>query len=100
GIELTKWQPSGGAAAELTGESQTSQSISRADLVKANACAADFFRAILRHPEHGKLARETIARRGISPEMVEAFGVGASPDRWDGLVMTIQKQGWDARAFA
>jgi DNA primase len=99
GIELTKWQPS--TAEHPTSEIEAGQHpTSRADLVKANASAADFFRAVLRHSEHGKLARETISRRGIAPEMVETFGLGASPDRWDGLVMTIQKQGADPRVFA
>ena len=55
--------------------------------------ACGFFRAILNHPEHGQAAREVIARRGISDEMVERFLIGASPDRWDGLVMTSEKQG-------
>lgn len=73
--------------------------ITRADLVRANATAAAFFRAILRHPEHGKTAREIIERRGISPEMVEAFGLGAAPDRWDGLLLTLERQGAGQQAF-
>lgn len=76
------------------------QVISRNDLVQANASAADFFKAVLRHSEHGAAAREVIARRGISPEMVERFNIGASPARWDGLLMTIEKKGMNARAFA
>jgi DNA primase len=74
--------------------------ITRNDLVRANASAADFFRTLLRHPEHGTAAREIIERRGISPEMAQAFNLGVSPDRWDGLVLTLQKLGADSRAFA
>jgi DNA primase len=101
GIELAKRPPEqqgeagGGRDASPAGEAP----VARAVLVRANATAQEFFRAILKHPEHGKLARETIARRGISAEMVEQFGVGAGPDRWDGLVLTLQKQGLDPRAF-
>jgi DNA primase len=96
GIELKK-SPIGAMSAA---DDEQSPSVSRADLVKANTAALDFFRAILRHPEHGRLARETIERRGIAPEMVEQFAIGASPDRWDGLVLTLQRQGADSRAFA
>lgn len=74
--------------------------LTRADLVGASAAAAAFFRTILKHPEHGRAAREIIERRGISPEMVQSFGLGAAPDRWDGLVLTVQKQGLNRRAFA
>ncbi len=65
----------------------------REQIVEANAQALRFFRGILLHPEHGAAAREVIERRGISPEMVEAFGIGASPDRWDGLVQYAESKG-------
>lgn len=96
-VELTKFQRGTGPADE---NSDATPSVSRSDLVKANASAADFFRALLRHPEHGAAAREVIERRAISPEMVQLFGIGVSPDRWDGLLLTIQKHEGEARAFA
>ncbi|MEX2219935.1 MAG: DNA primase [Phycisphaerales bacterium] len=97
GIELTKWQrpaagddgaPDGGAA-----------EVTRSDLVRASASACNFFRTMLAHPQHGEVGRALIARRGISEAMVEAFQVGLSPDRWDGLLLTIQSQGADPRPF-
>lgn len=94
-ITLTKFQ-----RAETVEGVAEDLSVSRNDLVKANASAADFFKALLRHPEHGAAAREIISRRGISPEMVEAFNIGVSPNRWDGLLLTIQKHGTNPRAFA
>ncbi|MFO0834196.1 MAG: DNA primase [Phycisphaerales bacterium] len=72
---------------------------SRAEIVQASAFAAEFFRAILRHPEHGQAARDVIARRAISPEMVQQFGLGASPARWDGLLLTVQNKSLDTRPF-
>lgn len=69
------------------------QGWSRQDLVKANATASEFFRAILRHPEHGATARGVIERRGIAPDMLELFQVGASPDRWDGLKVFAESKG-------
>jgi DNA primase len=62
-------------------------------LLAASSMANAFFRAVLKHEEHGKAAREVIERRGVSAEMVELFQLGASPDRWDGLLLTASKQG-------
>lgn len=93
-IELARHRPhaadGGGAGRE---------GITRSDLVRANAAAAEFFRAILRHPEHGAAARGVIERRGISPEMCERFGLGAAPARWDGLLLTARAKGLDERPF-
>jgi DNA primase len=90
GITLTKNQrPSGDGPAPM----------SRGDVLHANATAAEFFKAILSHPEHGKTAREVIAKRRIAPEMVAKFMLGASPERWDGLMTTVQHKRLDPRAF-
>lgn len=64
-------------------------SLSRRALLDANQFAHEFFRVILNHPEHGRAARELIQRRAIAPEMVAHFGLGAAPDKWDGLAATI-----------
>jgi DNA primase len=70
-----------------------SKAISRTDLLTASANAQEFFRAVLAHDQHGASARAIIAKRGISEEMQAAFGLGASPDRWDGLLLTLQRKG-------
>jgi len=88
---------SGGAKHSAGDESGRTPAAAQRD---ANAYAQSFFRSILRHPEHGAEARAMIARRGISEEMVEAFGVGAAPDRWDGLLLTIRAKGLDENVFA
>lgn len=93
GIELKRAD-----RAQGTGDREKAE-VTRADLVRANASAADFFRTILRHAEHGKVGRDLVGRRGISPEMVERFGVGLSPDRWDGLLVTAQKMGMEPGVF-
>lgn len=72
---------------------------SRSTLADANAQAAAFFRAVLQHDTHGRAARDLIDRRGISPEMVEKFTIGASPDRWDGLCKKIDATGGDRELF-
>ncbi len=93
GIELTKRRPPPDAAPGAP------KGVTKDDILRANDAAQAFFRAILTHPEHGRAARELIERRGISPEMVERFGIGASPDRWDGLVATIDRKGLNAGSF-
>jgi DNA primase len=67
-------------------EQAGSTSSSRQQVLEANALALRFYRGILAHPEHGAAARAVIEKRGIAPAMVEEFGLGAAPDRWDGLV--------------
>lgn len=97
GIELISHKIHGGEATRGNPGGETGAS--RQDLIAANAEAMRFFRGILKHPEHGASSRAVIERRGISPEMVESFGLGASPDRWDGLVQYIAAKDLDQRAF-
>jgi DNA primase len=94
GITLTPFRPVRPIAHDERGGA-----IGRAELLEANARASSFFRTILGHAEHGKTARELIARRGISAEMVESFQLGAAPDRWDGLAATIAGKSLGAEAF-
>ncbi|MEO0512129.1 MAG: DNA primase [Planctomycetota bacterium] len=72
----------------------------RGTLAEANAFAQAFFQTILNHAEHGRTARELVERRGIAAAMVEAFGIGASPDRWDGLLKTIEAKSLAPEPFA
>ncbi len=65
----------------------------RQQLAEASSFALSFFRGILRHGEHGAAARAMIERRGITPDMVEAFQLGAAPRRADGLARTVSARG-------
>lgn len=95
GVVLTpRRRPEGGGVFE-----EQDDRLSRGDLVGLNTGAAHFFRTVLAHAEHGKVARDVIARRGISAEMVDQFLVGASPDRWDGLVLKARHEGWSDRGL-
>ncbi|MBL0920827.1 MAG: DNA primase [Phycisphaerales bacterium] len=94
GVPLTPRRAAGGAlGAEAGGESDGEPELSRASLIEVSRFANEFFRAILRHPEHGARARELLARRGLDEATAEAFEIGAAPDRWDGLLVTAQKRG-------
>jgi DNA primase len=71
----------------------------RKRIAAANEQALGFFRTLLKHPEHGRIARDYIDKRGISPQMVTDFQVGYAPDRWDGLATMVGGKGWDRQAF-
>jgi DNA primase len=73
--------------------------VSRADLLEANRIAQAFFRTILSNHPGGQTARDLVEKRGIAPEMVERFGLGAAPDRWDGLLQTVQRKGLPLAPF-
>ena len=96
-IELTKFKPGGNE----NGGAPFAQSggIGKKEIMAANDAGQGFFRAILTHPEHGELARSVIEQRGISEEMVEKFGIGASPNRWDGLLMMAKKKGLEVESL-
>ena len=68
-------------------------------IADANVKAMQFYRALLAHEQHGRIARDYLASRSISDQMVEAFGIGYAPDRWDGLATMIESKHWNRRAF-
>ncbi|MHB1158618.1 MAG: DNA primase [Phycisphaerales bacterium] len=71
------------------------------DLIRdANDKAVRFFQQMYQHEQHGQLARDYVAKRSISEDMLNAFAIGYAPDRWDGLTLTIQHRNWDMRGFA
>lgn len=110
GIELTPrnlWRGQAGAAgARSSGgvfddadTAHTSGGVGREEMLGANATAQTFFRAILAHAEHGRLARQILADRGVSDDMVAQFQLGAAPDKWDGLTLTISNKGLSTAPF-
>ena len=63
-------------------------------LYAMNKDAARFFRDYL-VSEKGALAREYFTKRGLSGKTVAAFGLGLSPDGWDGLLKHLEKKGYE-----
>jgi DNA primase len=92
GIELTPWRKPETSAGESGAEE-----VSRESVVNANRFACDFFRTIFGHPEHGHAARDAAARRNFTDETIESFAIGASPDRWDGLIQTAKARSVELR---
>jgi DNA primase len=103
GIDLTPRAPKPrhpAASAERLAEGFSAEGdISRDELARANAFAHQLYLSLLRHAEHGRAARDAIARRGLTDSVVQAFGLGASPDRWDGLIQMARAKGVPLRAL-
>ena len=70
-----------GVELSQTGKKDSDQ---RAKLHRINGYAARYYQERLKSPE-GKAALDYLKERGVSPEMIEAFQLGYSPDSWDAL---------------
>jgi DNA primase len=56
------------------------------------AQAATFYVTTLNSPA-GKAGREYLQKRGLSPEVIQAFGLGYAPPDWDALSRHLQGRG-------
>jgi len=63
-------------------------------LLQANDKAAFYFRQALRKTPRGKTVAEYLAKRGITPESIDAFGIGYAPDERDSLLAYLTKNGF------
>ncbi|MBQ2266585.1 MAG: DNA primase, partial [Clostridia bacterium] len=58
-----------------------------------NRETAKFYHNYLMSPE-GKWAREYYIERGLTPETIKHFGLGAAPDGWDNLLKHLKSKGY------
>ncbi len=58
-------------------------------LLLANEIAQDVYRKALASAE-GETAREYLRRRGLDAGVIERFGVGLAPDRWDAVASALR----------
>lgn len=79
------------AGVELTQASKR-DSDRRSKLHAANRLAASWYHERLKSPE-GAAALNYLKQRGVSPEMIEAFQLGYSPDNWQGLKTYLAQMG-------
>ncbi|WP_159883865.1 DNA primase [Paenibacillus puerhi] len=63
----------------------------RLKLQEAYGLADKLYQYILHNTEQGKAAKEYLKRRGIDDKLMETFGIGYAPDRWDTLVKLLDK---------
>jgi len=65
----------------------------RKRVLEANVAAARFFRSNLAS-EKGKPASDYLVKRGLSPKIVQTFGIGYATDGWFDLTNELTKQGF------
>ncbi|HEY6204085.1 MAG TPA: DNA primase [Candidatus Limnocylindria bacterium] len=63
-------------------------------LFQANDAATFYFRQALRGTPRGKSVTEYLAKRGITQESIDAFGIGYAPDQRDSLLLYLRKKGF------
>ncbi len=83
GIELTPWE--GARAQRRDGEP------TRDDILRANEIAQRFFTRTIADEQRGAKARAEVARRGLEPDIVRDFGIGAAPAEQDALVRGVRR---------
>ena len=77
---------------ELTPQQQEKQR-----LVEAHEYTAKLYHYILRNTEPAKQAMDYLRTRGFTDSLIEEFGIGYAPARWDTLTSALERKGYDAK---
>lgn len=75
----------------------TARSNENERLIRVNEFAAACYRKILSDALAATEARAYVERRGITPDLLEKFGIGFAPDAWDTLAGLLEKKGIPAK---
>ena len=82
-----------GVTLPASGRSDPDQGQGRLGLLEIHREALAHFRDNLRGAE-GAAAREYLAGRGLTPDLVDRFQFGYALSRWDGLLRAMKKRGY------
>lgn len=74
--------------------------IGREELYKANEWASGVFRQQLLKAPEAETARQFLARRGVSDETAETFGLGYAPESWDFILQRGRRNGMSDKILA
>ncbi|MEK0313024.1 DNA primase [Cohnella sp. 56] len=74
---------------------QTPRQKERSVMTEAHAFAAKLYHAVLRNTAAGTEAMNYLRGRGMTDRLIEEFGVGYAPARWDTLTQALDKRGFD-----
>ena len=61
-------------------------------LFQINQASSDYYHDLLTRQKEGEGARRYLSQRGIREETIQAYRLGYSLDRWDGLVRHIEEK--------
>jgi DNA primase len=79
------------------GESREVRKEARDNFLHVNRLATRFYVETL-NGEYGLVCREYLKKRGVDPQWSARFELGCAPDRWDGLVQYLGREGADLQA--
>lgn len=65
-------------------------------IIELNRSALEFWEQNLQTTE-GKTARDYLAKRGISDEIIKKFHIGYAPNKWDALLSFLKEKGADEK---
>jgi len=77
------------------GKAESPQDRETGRLLQAYEWSEKFYHFLLKNTEHGRPALEYLRGRGIGDKMIDQFGIGFAPDRWDTLVQFLDKRSFD-----
>ena len=80
-------------AAQTTPERQT-QNKERERLFEINEATAEYYHHLLLNTSKGRLARDYVAKRGLSAETIKNFQLGFAPEGWDTLNQFLKGKGY------
>ncbi len=83
GVKLTRRTP------------ETAEGKLRQKIYEVNHLASEFYAYLLAKHALGEKARLYLKNRGISDKSIQTFGLGYSPNSWDGLLKFLTKKGYD-----
>ncbi|MCJ7654301.1 MAG: DNA primase [Dehalococcoidia bacterium] len=78
----------------LTTPEKQTQNKDKERLFEINEAAAEYYHHLLLNTSVGEIARNYVARRGLSPETIKNFQLGFSPEGWDTLKQYLKGKGY------
>ncbi len=75
----------------------TPQEKERDQISEIHHLASEYYQYLLTSHAVGEKAREYIKERGVSEKTVKTFGMGYSPNSWDGLSKYLKKKGYSEK---
>jgi DNA primase len=81
-------------AAMTTPEKQT-QNKERERLFEINEAAAEYYHHLLLNTSLGEIARNYLAKRGLSSETINRFQLGFAPDGWETMKQYLKGKGYE-----